>query len=293
MSLNLAPSRWKPVFAVALLAGAFLLLYDQILMKLVHDWATDDNYSHGLLVVPIVAYLVWQRRGALAASATEPHNGGLAVVAGSLVILAAGVLGSELFLSRISMIGVLAGAALFTGGRPLLKLLLFPLGLLLITIPLPAIVFNQIAFPLQLVASRFGEAALGMAGVPVLREGNLLVLANTTLEVAEACSGMRSLMSLLTVGILIGYFGDPRSSMRILISLATIPIAIVTNAVRVAGTGIAAHYVGARAAEGFLHAFSGWLIFVVALLLVFGVRQALSNWLPAGRREGMPCPEPA
>jgi len=293
MSLNLALSRWKPAFAAALLAGAFLLLYDRILVKLAHDWATDDNYSHGLLVVPIVAYLVWQRRGALAAADTEPHNGGLAVVAGSLVILAAGVLGSELFLSRVSMIGVLAGAALFAGGRQMLRLLLFPLALLLITIPLPAIVFNQIAFPLQLVASRFGEAALGMAGVPVLREGNLLVLANTTLEVAEACSGMRSLMSLLTVGILIGYFGDPRSSMRILISLATIPIAIVTNAVRVAGTGIAAHYVVARAAEGFLHPFSGWLIFVVALLLVFGVRQALSNWLPAGRRAGMPCPEPA
>ena len=286
--MDLTPDRRRTAIACVLFAGAFGLLYRGILPKLAHDWATDDNYSHGFLVVPIVAYLAWQRRDALKASAADARAYGLAIVGASLFVLAAGVLGSELFLSRVSMIGVLAGAILFVGGWPLMKPLSFPIGLLLVTIPIPAIIFNQVAFPLQLLASRFGEGALGMAGVPVLREGNLLVLADITLEVAEACSGMRSLMSLLTVGILIGYFGDRRGSVRILISVATVPIAILTNAIRVAGTGIAAHYIGARAAEGFLHAFSGWLVFVVALMLVFGVRQMLSTWLPPDSHRAAP-----
>jgi exosortase len=281
------------VIALAILAGAFALLYHHVLAKLVHDWATDDNYSHGFLVVPIAGYLIWERREALKAATLRPRNSGLLVVAASLMVLTAGVLGSELFLTRVSMLGVLAGTVLFVAGWPCLRVLLFPLGLLLITIPIPSIVFNQVAFPLQLLASRFGAAALTVAGVPVLREGNLMVLANTTLEVAEACSGIRSLISLLTVGIVIGYFGDGRSWVRTFIALTTIPIAIFANAVRVAGTGLAAHYVGPQAAEGFLHAFSGWLVFVLALLLVLAVRQLVTIFAPVVRVAGVvPCREP-
>ena len=129
-------------------------------------------------------------------------------------------------------------------------------------IPIPAIIFNQIAFPLQLVASRLGEAMMSLAGVPVLREGNVIILASTTLEVAEACSGIRSLISLLTLGIVFGYFIDGGPAVRVALALSTIPLAIVTNALRVAGTGIAAHYWSPEAAEGFFHTFSGWLVFV-------------------------------
>jgi exosortase len=284
----------KLVLAGATLIGAFVSLYYHIFIRLVHDWGTDGNYSHGFLVVPIAGYLVWERRSMLKATALRPRASGLLVVCGSLAILAAGVLGSELFLSRVSMLGVLAGSILFLAGWQYLRILAFPLGMLLISIPIPTIIFNQVAFPLQLLASRFGAAALGAAGVPVLREGNLMVLANTTLEVAEACSGMRSLMSLLTLGIIIGYFSDRRSWVRVVLSVATIPIAIFANAVRVAGTGIAAHYVGPQAAEGFLHAFSGWLVFVMALMLVLAVRQAVSVFAPAGPECGnVPCPEPA
>jgi exosortase len=273
----------KTVIACVLLAGTFVLLYHHILLKLAHDWGTDDNYSHGFLVVPIAAYLIWERRATLSATAVRPSSTGLLVVAASLAVLAAGVLGSELFLTRLSMLGVLAGTVLFVAGTQHLRILLFPIGMLLIAIPIPAIIFNQIAFPLQLLASQFGAAALSTVGVPVLREGNLMVLANTTLEVAEACSGIRSLMSLLTLGIVIGYFGDRRSWVRTLIALVTIPIAIVTNGVRVAGTGIAAYYVGPQAAEGFLHAFSGWLVFLLALMLMFAVRQLVALWAPESR----------
>jgi exosortase len=169
------------------------------------------------------------------------------------------------------LIGVLAGSVLFLLGARHLRILAFPLAFLFLMIPVPAILFNQFAFPLQLVASRFGESVVAMAGVPVLREGNVIVLASTTLEVVEACSGIRSLVSLLTLGILFGYFTDQRLSIRILLALVTIPIAIITNGLRVAGTGIAAHHFGPAAAEGFFHMFSGWLVFLTATVLLLAV----------------------
>jgi exosortase len=152
---------------------------------------------------------------------------------------------------------------------------------LLLMIPIPAIIFNQVAFPLQLLASRFGEAALQACDIPVLREGNVIVLANTTLEVAEACSGIRSLVSLLTLGIVYGYFADRRSWMRIVIALATVPIAIVANGLRVAGTGIAAHYYGPEAAHGFFHTFSGWLVFAFAFGALVTLIHAILRFTPA------------
>jgi exosortase len=136
-------------------------------------------------------------------------------------------------------------------------------------IPIPAIIFNQIAFPLQLLASRFGEVSLTACQIPVLREGNVINLANTSLEVAEACSGIRSLISLLTLGIVYGYFADSRVWVRVILALGTIPIAIAANGIRVAGTGIAAHYYGPEAAQGFFHTFSGWIIFVAAFIMMF------------------------
>jgi exosortase len=290
----MTPQDRKTAIAFALLASAFVLLYHHVLAKLAHDWATDDNYSHGFLVVPIAMYLIWERRAALKDTAMRPSNLGLLLAAASLGVLSAGVLGSELFLTRLSIVGVLAGFVLFVAGPRHLKIVLFPLGMLLLAIPIPALIFNQIAFPLQLLASQFGAAVLATANVPVLREGNLMVLANTTLEVAEACSGMRSLMSLLTLGILIGYFTDRRTWVRVSIALVTIPIAIFANGVRVAGTGIAAHYLGPQAAEGFLHLFSGWLVFVVALTLVFAARQLITALAPAVAPGGRPVsPVPA
>jgi exosortase len=160
-------------------------------------------------------------------------------------------------------------------------------------IPLPAIIFNQIAFPLQLFASRVGEVALGVAGVPVLREGNVITLPTVTLEVAEACSGIRSLVSLLTLAIVIGQLSEPRRWIRSALAATAVPVAIAANAARVAGTGIAAHYVGASAAEGFLHTFSGWLVFVVALALLLGTHRALARVAGDGTTHQMDVEEVA
>jgi len=200
--------------------AAFAFLYRAVLAKLVYDWINDGNYSHGFLIVPVAAYLVWERRKKLTATAIQPSVVGLVLLVGSLATLIAGILGAELFLSRVSMIGVLAGVVLFTTGWRYLRVLMFPLAFLLLMIPIPAIIFNEIAFPLQLLASRCAEWTLSTAHIPVLREGNIIVLANTTLEVAEACSGIRSLISLVTLAIIYGYFTDDRIWARVVLTLS-------------------------------------------------------------------------
>jgi exosortase len=266
---------------MAVLAGlAFAAVFFDVGRSLVADWATDDNYSHGFLVVPVALYLAWERRHAVVAAAARPSVAGLAVIVGSLLLLGAGTLGAELFLTRVALVGVLGGVVLFVFGWAHLRLLAFPIGFLLLMIPLPALLFNQVALPLQLLASQVGEAGLEAFGVPVLREGNVMILANTTLEVAEACSGIRSLVSLLTLGIVYAYFMDSRLWVRWVLTLSTVPIAVLTNGLRVAGTGLAAHYYGAEAAEGFLHGFSGWMVFVAALALLFGLREVVQRLLP-------------
>jgi exosortase len=274
------PSLTATLVAAAALAASLMTVYWGVISKLIHDWANDDNYSHGFLIVPLALYFAWERRDRLMACAPRPNVLGLAIILGSLAMLVAGTLGAELFVTRISLLGALAGAVLFVLGSGHLRILAFPLAFLLLMVPLPAIIFNQIAFPLQLLASRFGEATLSALSIPALREGNVIILSTTTLEVAEACSGIRSLISLLTLGIVFGYFVDPRPAVRVAIALATIPVAIFANGLRVAGTGVAAHHFGAGAAEGFFHTFSGWLVFAVAFLMLLLVQRVLTVVLP-------------
>ncbi|HRF63573.1 MAG TPA: exosortase [Candidatus Competibacter sp.] len=267
---------------------AFYLLFHDVIAKLVQDWATDDNYSHGFLIVPISLYLAWERRDRLLRAPLAPSSLGLIVLVGGIVLLVAGVLGAELFVTRIALLAVLTGGILYIFGWIHLRLLAFPLALLLLMIPIPAIIFNQVAFPLQLLASRFAAGVLSLWGIPVLREGNVIMLAHTTLEVAEACSGIRSLMSLVTLGILLGYFTESRSWVRWVLGLVTIPTAILANGLRVAGTGILAHYWGAEVAEGFFHTFSGWLIFGFAFGMVLLIQWLIRVVAPISNRAAKP-----
>ena len=263
--------------AALLVCAGVVWLYFDVLSSLVRQWASDDDYSHGFFVLPLALYFCWERRDVLQRSPLRPSMFGLVLVAASLLVFVAGVLGAELFLTRVSLIGVLGGAVLFIWGRDHFRTVLFPLSFLLLMIPLPAIVFNQLAFPLQLLASRLGETVIAAAGIPVLREGNVLHLASTSLEVAEACSGIRSLVSLLMLGVVLGYFTEERKIGRVVLALATVPIAIVANAARVAGTGLASHWMGPAAAEGFFHGFSGWLVFLVALAGLVATQQVIAR----------------
>jgi exosortase D (VPLPA-CTERM-specific) len=271
--------------ALALLLASYVLLYHDIAVKLVQDWAFDENYSHGFLIVPIALYFIWGRRHELATLKLCPSILGLIVVIASLSVLLVGLLGSELFLTRISLLGILSGTVVFLYGWQHLRILALPLAFLLLMIPIPRIVFDQLVFPLQLLASRLAEISLSALDVPVLREGNLIVLANATLEVAEACSGLRSLISLLTLGIVYGYFADPRAGVRIALVLGTVPVAIIANGLRVAGTGLAAQYYGAKAAEAFFDTFSGWVLFTIAFVLLFVLYRFLLWIAPLPTRE--------
>jgi len=261
-----APPRRAPLVIAGL---ALLALYFDVIAGLVKAWATNPDYSHGFLIAPLCGYFVWQRRRRLAALDVRPASAGLVIVAASLLVYVAGQLGAEQFLARVSLIGVLAGSVTFVLGWAHARVLAWTFCFALLMIPLPAIIFNEIAQPLQLVASNVAEQSLLTFGIPVLREGNVIFLSSATLEVAEACSGIRSLVSLLTVGIVYGYFTEERTSRRVALALATLPIAIAANALRVAGTGLLAHVAGQAAAEGFFHVFAGWLVFMSAVVMLF------------------------
>jgi exosortase len=266
----------RSLVALGLVGSVALIVYFPILTSLARQWASDDNYSHGFLVVPFAVYFGWLRRRDLTALPVRPHWTGLAVVVGSLAVLLAGRFGAELFLARISLIGLIAGTVLFLYGVAHFRVLLFSIAFLLLMVPLPAVIFNQMAFPLQLLASRAGEAVLSASAIPVLREGNILVLPSTTLEVVEACSGIRSLVSLLTLALILGKLAEPRLWARIVLAVLALPVAIAANAARVAGTGLAAEWISPQAADGFFHEFSGWVMFVVAFALLLASQRLLA-----------------
>jgi exosortase len=178
---------------------------------------------------------------------------------------------------------LVTGLILFFFGWSHLRLLAFPLGLFLLAIPLPAIIFYQITFPLQLLASRLGSSLLEVSQVPVLREGNLIVLPSTTLEVVEACSGIRSLFTLTTLTILYGYFLEPRVSLRLVLVALSVPLALFCNGLRIMGTGVLTQYISPEAAEGFFHTFSGWFLFSAALLSLFAIHRILGLFVKGVR----------
>ena len=257
-------------------------LYAPVLSHLVGQWSRDPNYSHGFSVPAFSLYLLWQEWGHLQKLPLQPSWSGLLPLGLAVAVLMAGVLGAELFLSRSSFLIAMAGLVVLLYGWNHLRVALFPWLFLLFMIPIPTIVFNQITFPLQLLASKTAAVTLPLLGVPVLREGNVIQLPAMALEVAEACSGIRSLMSLATLAVIYGYLLEPRKAIRVALALASIPIAVVANSLRIVGTGLLVQYWDPEKAEGFFHAFSGWLIFVVSLLLLYLLHRGLQMIWPKG-----------
>ena len=259
-----------------------LYLYWDIAGNLFRAWWDDPNFSHGFFVPLFSLYVVWIKRDRLRKVAIRPSWFGLVFMAGALCILIVGVLGAELFLSRSSLIFLISGMVIYFLGWQYLRALLFPLLFLFLMIPIPAIIFNQITFPLQILSSKLASNILPIFGVPVLREGNVIQLPAMPLEVAEACSGIRSLMSLGTLAIIYGYFLDSQVWRRLLLAVCAIPIAVAANAFRVVGTGLMVQYWNPDKALGFFHEFSGWVIFMVAVCLLVGVHAVIRMF---GKRE--------
>lgn len=258
----------RQIVPISVFLVAFALLYAGAIQGMVLDWYHDENYSHGFLIPLVSGYLVWQRLDELRAVEFRPTFLGLVVALLGIALFIFGMLAGESFTMRFSMLVVLAGAILYGYGAGLMKALAFPFAYLLYMIPLPYILYDSIAFPLKLMVSKYSVAFLKLIGIPVMREGNVINLVSTTLEVADACSGIRSIVSLLALATALAYFSQKGWLKRTLLIFSALPIAIFANGVRVIGTGILATRYGAAAAQGFFHEFAGLVIFGVAMALL-------------------------
>lgn len=278
---------WKPL----LLGLALVFLYSGVLAKLGRDWWTDENYSHGLLVPFVIAFIVWLEFDGLRKTARTPRlafGGGLILLA--FLMLLGGTLGAELFTQRVSLVVMLAGVVVYFFGARFVRLLAVPFALVLLAIPIPQIIFNKIAFPLQIYASQIAVWGIRLFDIPTVRKGNVFEILPRgatqviALEVVEACSGIRSLMTLVTLALILAYFTRAKDGAgqtggfgflknsdfwrAVLLMLSAVPIAVLTNAARVTTTGVLTYYYGKQATEGTLHEALGWLVYVAALGLL-------------------------
>jgi exosortase len=278
---------WQPVLVIV----AVTFLYAAVLSRLFGAWWTDENYSHGLLIPLVIGFILWNERGNLSQTQKNPSfilGSGLVILA--LLLLFVGTLGAEIFTQRVSLTVMLGGIVVYFFGWKLWRWLLVPFILLLLAIPIPTIIFNRIAFPLQLLATQVAVDGIRLFAIPVVRQGNVIELLPRGaaqviwLEVVEACSGIRSLMTLVTLALIYAYFTRRERELKLfnydfwralLLMISAVPIAILTNAARVTLTGILAYNYGKQTAEGFLHSFSGWMVYLVALAMLVGLAWVL------------------
>lgn len=253
---------------ISVITLALLLLYFPFLQTLIIDWNNDDNYSHGFFIPIIFLYMLYSIKDKLLEIQIRPLNSGLLLIAAGLVILIIAKIGSEYFLQRFSFIVVLLGMILFLLGKEHFKLLNLPVLYLIFMIPLPTIIWNKIAFPLQLFGSFITEQFIRILGIVVLREGNILHLSNTTLEVVAACSGLRSLVTMFALSGLLVWISQLSTGRKWMLFLAAAPTAILANVIRLTVTAILASHFGGEIAQGFLHDFSGIFTFGVGLILL-------------------------
>ena len=262
-----------------LILAALVGLYSPVLIALAHDWSTNDNYSHGFFIPLISGYMIFIMRAELKNIRIQPANWGLVLLLAGMAQLYIAKVGSEFFLQRTSLILALLGMALFLLGKAMTRRLLLPMGYLIFMVPLPAIIWNKIAFPMQLYSSAITEKVIQMVGIPVFREGNVLHLAQTTLEVVDACSGLRSLMTMFALSVALAWFSNYATWKKWALFFAAAPIAIFANIVRLTGTAGLASMYGEKVAQGFLHEFSGLFTFVFGLMLL-----VLTNKLLQGKQ---------
>jgi exosortase len=262
---------WATIAWVSIL---LLLCYASILMALVRQWNGDPDMGHGFFVPVIAGFIAWQKRERIAREIPSPNWWGLAIMLWAGFQLYIATLGAELFLARTSFVISIMGAVLLLGGIEYLKILSFPIFLLFFMVPIPAIIYNQLTFPLQLIASRAAEGAIDLLQIPVIREGNVLILPQQTLNVVEACSGIRSLLTLTFLSLVYGYFFERRLWVRVVLFCSTIPIAIVANGGRVAFTGVISQF-KPELAEGWFHEAQGWVIFMIALAILVAFHQLI------------------
>jgi exosortase len=268
--------------AVAWFGGLLILCYAPILYRMAAQWATDEDMGHGFFVPVVAGFIAWQRRGTLHSIPRQPNGWGLALVIFAAFQALVASLGAELFTARLAFVIALFGMILYLGGKLWVQELLLPLALMLFMIPIPQIIYARLTLGLQMLASQLGETLIGWMGIPVIRTGNLIELPSQTLNIVDACSGIRSLVSLLFLSQVYAYFTEKRIWVRWTLLVATVPIAIAANAVRVATTGLLSE-VNTKLAQGVYHEIEGYIVFAVALIALILTHRIIS--LISKRRE--------
>ncbi len=258
---------WLPLL---ILATGFTALYHHVIVKLVSDWINDDNYSHGFLIPFIAGYMVWKKKEILSQYEPVTNKWGLALIVLGICMCVAGNIGAELFTTRFSIVILITGIVLYLFGTATFKEVYVPVLYLIFMIPIPAIIWNKLAFPLQLLSAAMTEKVIHLINIPIFRQGNILHLANTSLEVVDACSGLRSLTTLLALSAAFAYMSKLKLINKWLVFLSAIPIAVFVNILRLTATAIMAQFIGEDAAQGFLHEMSGIVVFIVAFFMLLG-----------------------
>lgn len=262
---------------IIVLGAVLALLIGPTVKGLAIEWMSSPDSSYGVIMAAIAGATIWNRRRSIAAAAAQPTGlvpGALLLALGLLAFLV-GRFGADVFVTRVSSVIVLAGLTWCVAGTTAARLCAAPFLFLLLAVPLPTLIVNAVTLPLQLVASRMAEWMLAAAHIPVFRDGNVLELQSTSLEVAEACSGLRSLISLTAIGCLVAWATERTVLRRLLVIASALPIALALNAVRIAATGAACEVWGPRAASGGWHTFAGWITFVVAMAVLVRGQRAL------------------
>ncbi len=273
----------QAAISLGILLSAMTLLYFPVLQKLAHDWDTNDNYSHGYFIPILSIYIIYSLKDDLQQLPVKGSIAGLFLLIAGLAQLIIAHAGSEFFLQRASLIPVLSGIVLFCLGFSFFKKLLIPICYLIFMIPLPAIIWNKIAFPMQLLGSYLTEKIVGLMQIPIFREGNILYLSNTTLEVVDACSGLRSLTTLFALSAVFAILSSHTPLQKWILFLTAAPIAIFANIVRLSATAALASKFGGEVAQGFLHDFSGLVVFAVGILLLVTVSNTLKKFAHKSR----------
>ncbi len=254
---------------VAPLILVFIFLYQKAIIELISDWSIDPNFSHGFLIPFVALYMVWYKQNEILQIPHKPTRTGIYIILFGMLVHIAGNVGAELFLMRFSMIITLSGIIIYFYGFKMFWKVMIPVAYLIMMIPIPDILWNKIAFPLQLFSAKISSQTIGMLSIPVFREGNILHLSNTSLEVVDACSGLRSLTSLLALTGAFAFIAPLGTINKWVLFFSAIPIAVAVNVIRLTITGAMAAWIGPETAHGFLHDMSGLIIFGAALILVY------------------------
>ena len=262
----------------ALLFATFIIAYFPVWKRLVLTWYSSDEYSHGFFIVPLFFYILWRKKEILAEIPSRPSLWGLPLVIFSLLLYLFAHFAEIMTVTAFSMVLLLAGSVIYVYGFLLFKELLFPLSLLLFMIPIPAQIYSKLTIPLQLFVSKASVDMSSLLGLPIYREGNIIHLHDRTLQVVQACSGLRSMISLLTLSAIFSYLTLKSNLLRTILFLSGIPAAILVNIIRVVLMVLAFYYFNYDLSKGTTHTVFGMIIFILALLFIFIIKGILSIW---------------